>query len=59
MNTFNELTKNQKCLLVGKVSKQLRDGLTVEEIAEKNSKPVEMIEEVVDIINAARENGMK
>lgn len=53
--TFNELTKQQQCLLVGRVAKQYDAGNPAQKIAEDLNKPYELIQEVVEIILVARE----
>ena len=51
---FDEMTKNQKCLLVGKVAKLYDQDKCVEEIAEILGEDEELIWEVWQIIEMAR-----
>lgn len=55
MSKFEELTTNQKQVLVGKVAKLYDLDTSLMKIAETLGEPVELIHEILGIILVARE----
>lgn len=54
-NKFDELTKNERCLLVGRVARMYDLDMSLRKIAEDLDEPIELIHEIIGIILVARE----
>lgn len=54
MKKFEDLTKNQKNVLVGRVARAYDSGMSLMKIAEDLNEPPELIHDVLGIILTAR-----